>query len=361
MAMNIHSHERFAEIPLTRDQWNTLASRGNTNTIFQTHQWMTAWWKSLGHQYQLHCLTAETGQEIHGLAAMMSHAGSPRDWKFLTDTNSDYCDFAIAGNRYATLEVLLEHFIHRCPGWDSLTLHNIPEQSTTLACLQTLCEKLGLHHRIGKRIAAPEIVFGDDPRGYQFKYSIRRHCSRLKKLGRLEFEVVRDPQEFPGMLDVLYRQHIERYRKKGERSLFEVQANRDFYGDLAQELAGAGWLHFSRLTLDGAPLALHFGFEYNDTLTWYKPSFDIAYSHYSPGTVLIKHLIDYAQERRMKILDFTIGDEGFKSRFSNSITYNRNLVIYRTRRIGHLQGARHSAERLARRLMAPLRSPHAPG
>lgn len=359
--MNINSHRHFAEIPLTREQWNALIARSSTNTIFQTHQWATAWWHSLGNAHHLHCLTAETGQNIHGLAAMMSHRSSPREWLFLADSNSDYCDFPITGNRYATLESFLEYFMRNCPDWNSLALHNIPEQSTTLACLLTLCERHGLHYRIGKRIAAPEIVFGDVTHDYKPKYSVRRHCSRLEKLGQLQFDVVQDPHEIAGMLEVLYRQHIARFREKGERSLFEDQANRNFYARLAQELAGTGWLHFSRLSLDGTPLALHFGFEYNGTLTWYKPSFDIAYSHYSPGTVLIKHLIDYVQEHRLRILDFTIGDESFKSRFSNSITYNRNLVIYRNRHTRYWQGVKHVARCLNKRSSALLGRQHASG
>lgn len=361
MHMNIQSHKQFAEIPLTREHWNALAARSNTNTIFQTHQWASAWWKALGNEHHLHCLTADSGQEIHALAAMMSRRNSSREWLFLADGNSDYCDFPITGNRYATLESFLEYFLRHCPDWNSLALHNIPERSTTLACLQTLCDKHGLPYRIGRRIAAPEIQFGDGARDYKLKYSVRRHCNRLGKLGRLEFNVLRDPQEISRMLEVLYRQHITRFRARGERSLFEHEINRNFYAHLTQELSDTGWLHFSRLSLDGTPLALHFGFEYNGTLTWYKPSFDIAYSHYSPGTVLIKNLIDYAQEHRLKILDFTIGDESFKDRFSNSVTYNRNLVIFRNRRAQYWQRVKHVAECLNTRTMALLGSPYAPG
>lgn len=359
--MQIQVYDRFDDIPLTRDQWNELSGCNITNTIFQTHEWASAWWKTFGDRHELRCLAIADSAKITGLAPLMSSRTDPHDWHFLADGNSDYCDFTADGNRYTCLDTVIRHFAHDQTAWKSLSLRNLPERSTTLACLQTLCEKHGLWLHIGKRIAAPEIAFNEDHASYKLKYSVRRHCSRLERLGKLEFHVVRDIDELPGMLALLYSQHIARYRERGERSLFENQACRDFYETLARGLFDTGWLHFSRLSLDDIPLAVHFGFEYNRTLTWYKPAFDIAYGHYSPGTVLIKQLIDYARQNRLRILDFTIGDETFKSRFSNAVTYNRHAVIYRNRSSAYLRSFRDGAAWSVRRTMDLLRRPHASG
>lgn len=359
--MNIRIYDRFEDIPLSREEWNSLVGRSRTNTIFQTHEWVSTWWNALGHTYRLHCMIMDDGQEIRGVAPMMSRLIAPRDWLFLADANSDYCDFPTAGNNYGMLESMLRHLMEYRPDWRSLSLRNIPEDSVSLACLQTLCEKYRLPYRLSKRIVAPEIVFLKDATAYKHKYSVRRHCNRLEKLGRLEFKVIRDPQDIPGMLEILFRDHITRFREKGEHSLFETQCHRDFYTHLAQELTNTGWLNFSCLTLDDTPLAVHFGFEYNGTLTWYKPAFDLAYRNYSPGTVLIKYLIDYAQDRRLKILDFTIGNERFKARFSNATTYNRNILIYRDRSSALMHIIRHASAHISKETQGFLRGRHAPG
>lgn len=361
--MQIRIYDSFSQIPLERHEWNALVQRSATNTIFQTHQWASAWWKTFGERHKLLYMVMEDAGQVRGFAPLMAAStdGGGNALHFLADANSDYCDFASDGNRYAVLDALVRHFAHEHAGWDSLTLRNIPEHSPTLAALMTLSAKYGLWPRPSRRIAAPRIVFGADNQGFKLKYSVRRHCNRMERLGKAEFRILRDRQDLPHMLDALYEQHVGRYRHKGEHSLFENSLCRSFYATLADELLDSGWLHFSELLLDGRPIALHYGFEYNKVLTWYKPAFDITHRQYSPGTVLIKHLIDYAREHRLEALDFTIGNEPFKERFSNAINYNRNLTIYRNRPSAYFDAMKDRTFSAAKQIMTALGISHAPG
>lgn len=361
-ALRIVPHHGFGELPLTREHWNLLSARNAAHTVFQTHQWAAAWWEAFGDEHECLCLSAHDGDRIIGLLPLMSPAGNGnRDLHLIADANSDYCDISIDGNRYAALDALIGHLAHDCQGWRSLTLKNVPEQSTTVAALESLCEKHGLYFHTSAPIAAPEIDFGACPGGYKLKYSVRRHCNRLERMGKLEFRIIRDEAEIPDALATLFRQHIARYRDKGEQSLFENARSCRFYELLAREMLTAGWLHFSQLRLDGRVIATHFGFEYNGVLTWYKPAFDIAYRHYSPGTVLIRHLIDYTQDSGLRTLDFTIGDEDFKNRFRNATTYNRTLVIYKCRSSGQARMLKNCVSWAAKRLAYAVRRPHAAG
>lgn len=330
--MQIAIYDSFDRIPLERNDWNTLIRHSPTNTVFQTHQWANAWWKTFGGHYRLRYLSIEDGGRLSGFAPLMAMPSTTGDTlHFLADANSDYCDFAAEGNRYAALDAVVKFLAYELRGWDSLVLHNLPEQSPNLAALMTLCAKHGLWPRLSRRFAAPRIRFDADGQDFRLKYSVRRHCNRMERIGRVEFRLVSEKRDLPRLLAILYEQHIARYRHKGERSLFENALSRQFYANLAEELLDAGWLHFSELLLDGRTIATHFGFVYDKVLTWYKPAFDIAHRQYSPGTVLLKHLIDYAGRHRLDALDFTVGDEPFKERFSNTVYYNRNLTIYRSR------------------------------
>ena len=87
-------------------------------------------------------------------------------------------------------------------------------------------------------------------------------------------------------------------------------------------------VRFSCLTFNEIPIAYHFGFEYANKLIWYKPSFNIDFFSKSPGTVLLKFLIEYALEKNLDEFDFTIGDEKFKDRFSNKKGKNIQIEIY---------------------------------
>lgn len=337
--MRIRLYSDFGRLPLGRSEWNALARRGSVDSVFQTHEWATAWWKCCGASHRLLYLTAEDAGGICGFAPLMATPGSA-ELRFLADANSDYCDITADGNRYAVLDAMLHFLVHEQRDWRRLTLRNVPECSATLAALLTLGAKHRLYPRLSARIATPRIDFRSQDAPFRLKYSVRRHSNRLARLGALEYRVARSRSELPAMLDALYAQHVARYREKGQHSLFENADCRRFYALLADELLDTGWLHFSELRLDGRSIATHFGFDYNKVLTWYKPAFDIAYRQYSPGTALIKHLIDYAGERGLDTLDFTIGNEPFKERFSNAVAYNRTLTLYRNRPSAYLCAAK---------------------
>ncbi len=362
--MQIQVYDNFGEIPLMRAGWNAIAGQSPTHTIFQTHEWASAWWETFGHRHRLlHLAINNPRNGTAGFACLMS---SPADgksdrWHIMADVNSDYCDIPVDGNRFAVLDALIKFFAHDYEEWESLSFMNLPEASVTLAALATLCDRYRLGFHAGNRIAAPKLRFDRNEQQVKLKYSVRRHCNRLERLGKVEFHVLRDRHDLPRLLAVLYKQHIDRYRQKGERSLFEDPLYRRFYERLALAMLEAGWLSFSKLTLDGIPIAVHFGFEYNNVLTWYKPTFDIDYQRYSPGTVLIKHLIDYAQTRQLDMLDFTVGDEAFKERFSNTISYNRNIVIYRNQSSAYIHTARDQSVAAAKRVAMVLGRIHVPG
>jgi len=361
--MRIKVHDTHSEIPLERSQWNALAGQGPTRTVFQTHEWASAWWSTFGHRHRLLHLDFETLDNVPaGFACLMTSAadGDGDRWHILADANSDYCDIPIGGNRFAGLEALVKFFARDFVGWETLSLMNIPEQSVTLAALTTLCARHGLWLHSSRRITAPKLRFAADGGDVEIKYSVRRHHNRLERLGELEFRVLREARELPRLLGVLFEQHVARYRLKGERSLFEDVLFRRFYERLAFEMLEAGWLHFSELCLDGKPIAVHFGFEYRNILTWYKPAFDVAYQRYSPGTVLIKHLIDDAKTRHLDELDFTIGDEAFKARFSNVVSYNRNVVIYKRRPSAYLHALREHTMSVGKRIVALSGKVHVP-
>ena len=83
--------------------------------------------------------------------------------------------------------------------------------------------------------------------------------------------------------------------------------------------------------LDDRPIAYHFGFVSDKRLLWYKPSFDPSIRKGSPGVVLIRHLIGYARQHNLAELDFTIGAEPFKDRFSSGTRYVDTYRIHRSR------------------------------
>ena len=116
-----------------------------------------------------------------------------------------------------------------------------------------------------------------------------------------------------------------------------------------------GWLQFSIVEFNGEPIAFHFGFDYCGCVTWYKPSFDMRFAEHSPGLLLTRQLIEDGLRRSRRELDFTIGDEAFKGRFSSLQRYNWNLGIYRSANLHRGAMLIHHARRFAGRAWRALR------
>jgi CelD/BcsL family acetyltransferase involved in cellulose biosynthesis/RimJ/RimL family protein N-acetyltransferase len=150
----------------------------------------------------------------------------------------------------------------------------------------------------------------------QKKKSLRRHEKKLAALGQVELRHVTDLKTARAMLPRFFDQHTARRVVAGGGMRFDDAATRAFYGALIDRL-GLETVRFAVLTVDERPVAFHFGFEFERHFVWYKPAFDVDLWDLGPGEVLLKRLFEYAGERGVVEVDFTIGDEGFKDRFAN--------------------------------------------
>ena len=89
---------------------------------------------------------------------------------------------------------------------------------------------------------------------------------------------------------------------------------------------------------------------------YYKPSFDPALAAHSPGLVLVRHLIARALEGGRRELDFTIGDEPFKRRFTNTTRKTVNVQIFREPALYLFERSRRGVMAAVRRAVTKVRA-----
>jgi CelD/BcsL family acetyltransferase involved in cellulose biosynthesis len=321
-----------------RDRWDALAAASPTRSIFQTFEWHDAWWRSFGSQYAgLRVLLAHEGERLLGVAPLMIERRrvnlvTERVLCFIGTPNrsSDYADFIAAAGHGEAAVAAFAGWIRSSGDWTLLDLLHVPGHSPHLAVARRALAPLG---RLDEYVQydAPARLLGTDPKSDAEavnKKSLKRHFNALKKSGEVEFvHLGADAEEH---LELFYQQHNgRRALAGGEGLLFDQPAQREFYRSLARALAPLDRLRFAVVRLNGKPLAFHFGFEYDGVFTWYKPSFDAAEAHRSPGEVLIKYLLEYCIARGVKEFDFTVGDEAFKYRFANEIRKVNRLRVFR--------------------------------
>lgn len=337
--------------------WQEAMEGSPIRTVFQTLPWLQSWWQSFGQPHQNWLMPLVYQDRPVGWAALwLSNQERLHTLRFIGSGNADYLDLLTAGNSQGAILALLERLAARGSEWDQAVLENIPMQSDTWGLLERYATSFGLFCLSRPVQRCPSLVVaGHEEEVQQManKYSLRRPRNRLARMGTLRVRDVVDVEEGLALLPVFFEQHIRRWQDTANSSLFLHEKSRSFYTELLRQCMPRGWLLFTVVELDGKPLSFHFGFDYEGIVTWYKPSYDLEWAKYSPGLILVKHLIDYALNHGKRELDFTIGDEEFKQRFTNTVRINMEVRLYRRRRDFTRAKLGYHARQIGKRLLYP--------
>jgi len=333
--VHIELCEERSGLPFDRQTWNQLLAQCDVNTVFQSYEWFDAWSRVQPPDQKLFFLVLRDAEGWVGFAPLMIARGprGKRELQFAASTNADYLDFVLArrhDDAFALIGDFLRRHRHR---WDVMYLRNLPLGSRSVTRLQASFERAGLHPVIESTISCPALVIRgreDEVRRLINKYSLRRKVAGLEKRGKVVFHACCTREETEQNLEAFFDQHVGRWEGTASPSLFLRPEQREFFRQLVKTFSQTGELCFSRLDLDGRSIAYHLGFRRHGKLIWYKPSFDRAFAELSPGLVLIQALIGHALESGCEELDFTIGEEPFKERFTNLRRANANVRVFST-------------------------------
>ena len=76
----------------------------------------------------------------------------------------------------------------------------------------------------------------------------------------------------------------------------------------------------STLRVRGRLVAAHLGLRTANVMHWWIPSYNPEFAHYSPGSILLLHLMKESAARGIRHVDLGKGNERYKFRFANGVT-----------------------------------------
>lgn len=325
--------------------WDDLAARCPTATFFQTWTWNESWWNARRDpEHTLAVLSAWRDGRLVGLAPLQLGEQNPRLGRalsFIGQGNSDYQDFLIDRDEPAAVDALIEAIARLPERWERFQAFELPEGSPLREALVAAerTDRFRLERR--EDTVCPYFDIVRDPDGFAGladKQSARRKAAQLARLGAVSVEHLFDFNAIARELPSFFRQHAERWAVTRTASPFLDPAARVLYESLARGAATRGEVLLSVLRLNGRPVAYHFGFLHRGRLIWYKPSYDLRFFRAAPGNGILRATIRLAVERGLFELDFTRGDEAYKTHFTNAQRRNANWVWYRTAE-SHARGA----------------------
>jgi CelD/BcsL family acetyltransferase involved in cellulose biosynthesis len=332
--------QRWDDVPDLEAAWTALLHRSPGHSVFQTFAWNVCWWSAFRGSHELFVILAYAGPDLVGIAPMMISrekgpmGGVRSHVRFIGSINdaSDYCDFITDPDVPLALHALLEEMSVSSKGFHRIDLSNFPSHSPNRARILEYFRSQNARFTVEFQADAPVRILGDNQADLKAanKSSLRRHTNLFARSGELSFHQCRSEGEIQGYLDLFFEQHKSRRAQTDSRSQFLDPAQQVFYRELVRGAFRHGWLRFDVVLFNGAPLAFHFGFEYQRRFIWYKPTFDVQFASRSPGEVLIKFLLDDAIRKGLEEFDFTVGSEAFKYRFANRVSTNDRLIAFRS-------------------------------
>ena len=139
----------------------------------------------------------------------------------------------------------------------------------------------------------------------RLRSTLRRKTAKLMKLPDVQFSVHDDRKDLDHLLQI--------YQQVYDLSWKVPEPHPHFIPQLISACAKSGQLRLGLLRIGDAPVAIHFWVVKGGTAFIYKLAHDSSYDSYSPGTLLMAHMVRHVIENDgVKRLDFLSGDDAYK-------------------------------------------------
>lgn len=315
-----------------RVEWNDLVSRMERPEIFHYWEWNWFYFKHYrpGDQPFIIVLR-DTRQKLVALAPFcirrVRRIGvQVRIVETLVVKLGDYRNVLVDGalHRQVAVEALFDLLEAQDKAWDLIDIAQLNSADTTTLHLLNSAQSrwdwvvrchfltaIALRPLKGKRLVENES-------------RVRRLRNRRKNLQKAGFTFTIGR---PDRLD-LWPAYCELHRKAWPSSALRDPQGPAFFDDLRRAGALADKLEFSFAQFEGKLVAAHFGFVDAGRVYFYMPVMDASFRQQRVGAALLSAMIEHYTPTH-EIFDFLRGGESYKLWYTDELSMNLRLVIYR--------------------------------
>lgn len=357
----------WTELENFRSEWNHLLQISSQSSIFQTPEWLAAWWQSFGASKELLALIfSDQNTQPVGLALLYSEQerflGLPLHVLRMVGAgsgDSDALDFIIAPGYEQLCAQAFLSWLSSNRACDICALETLPQDSVTAHHLSTFTRKHGLQFHseilpnffIDLPAAWPDYLASLEPR---FRPLLTRYPKRLHS--RFNVSIIRCEHEgdLESSLEALFTLHQMRWTSRGEAGAFSSAERRDFYLRMGHAFQSRGWLEFWLLKLDDEIAAAQFCFRYGTTVSLLQEGFDPKYTAEKVGYALRAHVLQEMIRTGATRYDFLGGTDAYKLKFGARCGSYLTLRLAGTLRGRVYLAARHRKQQLKQLLKRRL-------
>lgn len=313
--MKVEVHERLEDVG--RAAWTSLHSATRLRSPFLSWSWQREWVRAFADGRRLEVWTVEDGE--HGLVGVLPlyevESGLLRSVGG-ADV-SDYLDLLAVSECEEQVWSALVAARSALPSvWE---LHAVPGRSTTVTVLPRLGASHGLAVSAKVEDRCPVLTLQASWDAYLASLASRHRHELLRKVRRLEREipaaaalVCQGHADIERRADDFLRLH--RLSRPGKARFMDATMER-FFRRIVSELTDSAAVSLWFLDTPAGPIASFITLEWDGTVGLYNSGFDPDTARWSPGLVLLTHVLRDAIERRRSRFDFLRGEERYKYEF----------------------------------------------
>jgi CelD/BcsL family acetyltransferase involved in cellulose biosynthesis len=327
--MKFKRFDTFEALADQAEAWNQLVRKSPSNVPFLRFEYLRTWWQTRGggewpQDSHLALIVATEDDALVG-AAPLFHTenilGDPALMFVGAIEVSDFLDFIVSREDLPRFISGLMDFLLKdssVPEWDLLDLYNILGESPSLQVLASEAESRGWKHKKTVLQPAPYIPLPGDFDAYLDSLDKKQRHEIRRKLRNVEQNLAEGGWYFVeegSRVEADTRALIEMMAQDPNKRDFLTEPMRQHLHNTAQTAFEHGWLHLAFFTLDGKKAAGNMGFVYENRLWLYNSGWEWEFRDFSPGWVLLSHLLEWANRKEIAEFDFMRGDETYKYKF----------------------------------------------
>lgn len=282
-----------------KDEWNYLLKKTDTNVLYLTHEWLTAWWECFGDQKRLAVLLVRNQGELCAAAPLML----TRKKKFFLNLiclrfiGNSLCyrlNFLIPDDHEKLLSLILDYVIYRIK-WHIAEFYHIPQDSAVYkAFINLLSKKNSIFSGEDMSLLSPYIPLNEPWDSYfkhlskSFVREIQQKKRRLEKIGYsvLSSQSGADYPSMQSLLEDTFKIAEKTWQHKAGTSIASDEKEKRFFTLIAHRFCQNQGLCLYILKIGNDNAAFGYGIKYNDRLYSLKKGYDQKYKKFSPGIIL---------------------------------------------------------------------------
>lgn len=338
----VMTESAFADL---RADWNALAERAESPSVFLFHDWFAAAWQWRCTDSELRILVAYVRDAAVAILPLVFDAGGRnrrRTWTLLTVPDTQSCDIVTDTTHAAAAAAAFATSLVARRDWDVLRLDFLLRESYVSRLLLPELRRLRVNCTVeecGRNLFIPlDLSWGTyySTRSRSLKKASNLAVNRLEKAGAVRIERLHSGLGDAATRERLIEDAIEVSKKSWKQSTgnsLDHPGPGKFIRALSNAAHRAGWLSVWIAYLDDRPVAMEYQLVFAGNVHALRSDFDAEQTNASPGSYLFRHLIEALFGQGLARYFMGPGDNAYKTRWSDDgIRLVRAIAYHSTHR-----------------------------